>query len=82
MMGFDKNKDGKLTRDEVTDDRLLPLFDRADVNQDGFVTTEELTSLFAREASSIQSGGPGGPAGGSQGGPGDPGRAWRRLRRS
>jgi hypothetical protein len=38
MMAFDKNKDGKLTRDEITDKRLLRLFDRADTNKDGVVT--------------------------------------------
>src|SRR3954466_472623 len=42
MMGFDKNKDGKLSRDEVTDERLHRLFDRADVDKDGVVTKEEL----------------------------------------
>ena len=59
MMGFDKNKDGKLTRDEVTDERLLRLFDRADANKDGVVTKEELLALFAREAPAA-----GGPPGG------------------
>src|SRR5438105_1729368 len=38
MMAFDKNNDGKLTRDEITDSRLLTLFDRADSNRDGIVT--------------------------------------------
>jgi hypothetical protein len=38
MMALDKNKDGKLTRDEVTDPRLLRLFEQADTNQDGVVT--------------------------------------------
>ena len=33
MMGFDRDKDGKLTRAEVTDDRLLRLFDRADLDR-------------------------------------------------
>ena len=28
-MQFDENKDGKLTKDEVTDQRLQRLFDRA-----------------------------------------------------
>src|SRR5262249_31091766 len=48
MMTFDKNKDGKLTRDEITDERLLPLFDRADANKDGVVTKDELTALFTK----------------------------------
>ena len=33
MMEFDKDKDGKLTKDEVTDERLIRLFDRADAEQ-------------------------------------------------
>ncbi len=45
MMAFDKNKDGKLTRDEITDERLLRLFDQADANKDGVVTKEELEAL-------------------------------------
>src|SRR3982074_1560592 len=45
MMAFDKNKDGKLTRDEITDERLLRLFDQADTNKDGVVTKEELIAL-------------------------------------
>src|SRR4051812_42210915 len=64
MMAFDKNKDGKLTRDEVTDERLLRLFDRADTNKDGEVTKDELEALAAKE---MQGGGRG------QGGPGGPG---------
>jgi hypothetical protein len=49
LMQFDKNHDGKLTRAEITDERLLPLFDRADTNKDGIVTKEELAALYARE---------------------------------
>ncbi|HEX3152650.1 MAG TPA: hypothetical protein VHR66_31550 [Gemmataceae bacterium] len=72
MMAFDKNKDGKLTRDEITDERLLRLFDRADTNKDGVVTKEELEALAAKEG---QGGGrgQGGPGGRGPGGPGGPG---------
>jgi hypothetical protein len=71
MMAFDKNHDGKLSKDEVTDERLLRLFDRADTNHDGIVTREELIAVAAKESS----GGervdrPGGP----DDGPGGPGR--------
>ena len=45
MMAFDKNKDGKLTKEEIGDRRLLRLFVRADANKDGVVTKEELTTL-------------------------------------
>ena len=48
MMAFDKKKDGKLTRDEVTDERLLRLFDQADADKDGVVTKEELMALAAK----------------------------------
>lgn len=71
MMAFDANKDGKLTKDEVTDQRLSRLFDRADANKDGVVTREELTALFTKEmAAGGGFGGPGGPRGGGFGGPG------------
>ena len=50
MMEFDKEQDRKLTRAEVTDERLHRLFDRADADKDGVVTREELTALAAREA--------------------------------
>ena len=45
MMAFDKDKDGKLTKAEVSDERLHRLFDRADADKDGFVTKQELTAL-------------------------------------
>ena len=75
MMAFDKNGDGKLTRDEITDPRLLRLFDLADTNKDGVVTKEELTALAAKmEAEVAQGGGRGGRGGpGGFGGPGGPG---------
>jgi EF hand len=74
LMQFDKDKDGKLTKAEVTDERLHRLIDRADADHDGFVTREELTTLAAREQSTgrggFGNGGPGGPPPG--GGPGGP----------
>jgi hypothetical protein len=84
MMAMDKNKDGKLTRDEITDERLMRLFDESDTNKDGVVTREELISLAAKlEAEVAAGGGRGGPGGGGpggfdggppDGGPGGPGR--------
>ena len=50
LMSFNKAKDGKLTKTELTDTRLHALFDRADTNKDGVVTREELEALFARES--------------------------------
>jgi EF hand len=69
MMVFDVNHDGKLTRSEVTDERLLGLFDRADANHDGVVTKEELKALFTKESAGYGSG-PGGWRGGPGGGGG------------
>lgn len=80
MMAFDKNKDGKLTKDEITDPRLVRLFDQADTDKDGVVTKEELNALAATLEAEIpaggrgaRGGGPGGPDGGGPGGPRDGG---------
>ncbi len=74
MMALDKNKDGELTKDEITDERLLKLFERADKNKDGKVTKEELIALIAAEgAGGDRPGGQGGPGGGRPGGEGGPG---------
>ena len=40
MMQFDKNKDGRITRDDMSANRFL--FDRMDANKDGVVATDEL----------------------------------------
>jgi hypothetical protein len=76
MMAFDKNKDGKLTRDEVTDVRLHRLFDLADANKDGVVTKDELMALAAKLEAEFGAdddrGGPGGPGRRGPGGPGGP----------
>jgi hypothetical protein len=67
LMAFNKKKDGKLTKEELTDERLHRLFDRADANKDGVVTKEELVALYEKEFA--QSGGGGGPDKGGKGGP-------------
>jgi hypothetical protein len=72
LMVFDKNKDGKLEKDEITDPRRMRLFERADANKDGVVTKEEVTAMAVRmidESGGRQGGfgppgGPGGPPGG------------------
>jgi hypothetical protein len=77
LLAFDKNGDGQLTIDEITDARLHRLFERADTNKDGIVTREELAALAkALEAEMGQGGGRGGPGGGF-GGPPDGGRGRR-----
>jgi Spy/CpxP family protein refolding chaperone len=79
IMKFDKNGDGKLTKDEVTDARFNRLFAAADANKDGVVTKEELTTLVSQAPQGDRGGpggfgGPGGPGGfGGPGGPGGPG---------
>jgi hypothetical protein len=73
MLAFDKNKDGKLTRDEITDERLLRTFDRADTNKDGMVTKDELTALATKLLAEDQSNGGGRRGFGFPGGPGGPG---------
>jgi hypothetical protein len=78
MMAFNKKKDGKLTKEEVTDTRLHRLFDQADSNKDGVVTREELMALAAKMDAEFGQAGPGGPGGkggkgfGGKGGPGAP----------
>jgi EF hand len=70
MMAFDADKDGKLTKSEVTDERLHRLFDRVDANHDGTVTKNELTAVAKQEQSKPRGrGGFGfGPPGGGPGG--------------
>jgi hypothetical protein len=68
MMAYDTNGDGKLTKTEVSDERLYRLFNRADADKDGTVTKAELTALASKDAASF--GGPGGF--GPRGGPGNP----------
>ena len=54
LMANDKNKDGKLSKDELSE-RMQGIMARADTNKDGKLTRDELTKF----ASSM--GGPGGP---------------------
>ena len=47
IMDNDKNKDGKLTKDEMDSDRSKRFFDRADADKDGTVTDEEVKKAVA-----------------------------------
>ena len=42
MMQFDKNKDGRITKDEMPSQSFL--FDRMDGDKDGVVTAQELSA--------------------------------------
>jgi hypothetical protein len=73
LMKFDANGDGKLTKEELTDKRLQPLFERADANQDGIATREELSAALSRDAAGPRR--PGGEDGPPDGAPGPRGGA-------
>lgn len=62
MMQFDKNKDGKVARDELPE-QMQAFFDRMDANSDGFIDKAEMAAMRAR----FQKGGKDGP--GSNGPP-------------
>ena len=44
---FDKNKDGAITKDEVTGTPLEPFFRAQDINGDGKITAEDVTTMNA-----------------------------------
>ncbi len=72
LMQFDKNKDGKLSKDELSE-RMQGLIGRADKNNDGVATREELQAMVSQGM--VGEGGRGGfGRGGDQGrGLGGPG---------
>ncbi|HET6426172.1 MAG TPA: EF-hand domain-containing protein [Planctomycetaceae bacterium] len=70
LMAFDANKDGKLSKEELNDERLTALFERVDANKDGSVTKEELTVQLTKEAAALGANRGGGPGGPGFGGPG------------
>jgi Ca2+-binding EF-hand superfamily protein len=79
LMGFDKNKDGKLAADEVPE-RMQRLVKNADKDKDGFVDKDELAAVAAQVGGDGDSEGRGnrgryGRGGGRPGGrgPGGPG---------
>ena len=67
LMAFDKNGDGKISKDELPE-RMHALFDEGDTNRDGFLDLEEIKRLANRPPPDRP-----GPPGGPPGRPGRPG---------
>jgi Ca2+-binding EF-hand superfamily protein len=66
LMAFDANGDGKLSRSELPE-RFQGLFDRADLNKDGFLTPDEIRKMAAAQAPPPEPEGRGGRGGGGRG---------------
>jgi hypothetical protein len=65
LLSFDKNKDGKLTKDELPE-RMQDLIAKGDANKDGALDKDEIKALAAKLATEGFAGGAGGR--GAQGG--------------
>jgi hypothetical protein len=82
ILSFDKNKDGKVTRDELPE-RLHYLIEKGDTNKDGALDREEIRKLAGELANdrSLFGAGPGrgGPGRGRPGAPPGPGIAGNGL---
>ena len=80
MMEQDKNKDGKLAKDEVSE-RMQGMIERADRDNDGVASKDELAASFRRPMGGFGGGQAGGQAGG-RGGFGGPQNAERFVDRA
>ena len=67
-MRFDKNRDGKVSKDELPAD-MKGLFDGPDANKDGGIDKDELAKLFRMIGPRGREGGPGGGRRPEGGGP-------------
>jgi len=63
LLAFDKNKDGKLQKDEVPE-RMQGLFTRGDANKDGILTTAEIRGLATTQVAAAPDRGGRGEGGG------------------
>ena len=57
LMAFDKNHDGKISRDELPE-RMQGMLDRGDTNKDGFLTPDEIRKMATAQS---------GPSGSAEG---------------
>jgi Ca2+-binding EF-hand superfamily protein len=85
MMEFDENEDGKLSQDELPE-RFQSMMTRADRDNDGLLTKEELTTMAERQAGQNREGrgargGRGGEGRPQRPRPDEPGDAPRRQQR-
>jgi hypothetical protein len=65
ILSFDKNKDGKISKDELPE-RMQYLIEKGDTNKDGVLDKEEIKTLavqMAKEGTSVAAGGGGGRGG-------------------
>ena len=77
IMEMDKDGDKKVSKDELPE-RMQPMFARADANEDGFLTQDELLKMF--ESADVRRGGRGRGGFGDGGPGGDPNRPQRPQR--
>lgn len=74
----DRNGDGKLTLDEMRDERMAMMLSTADADKNGAIDRAELTAAFEQMRQRM-GGGPGGGPGGGFGGPGGGGFDARQM---
>ena len=70
ILGFDQNKDGKVSKDELLE-RMQRIFDRADTNKDGALDKDELKNMAERFRQTGRRGRPGEDGRGGRPGDGD-----------